>query len=108
MRAGIVIAAVANANVREYIAENAIFHSGKAAHYISCLLAYWTQHNDVRLSCSRSRNCRDDAGAESFFATLKNEMYYCQSFASRTEATVVLIEFIECYYDRHRSPLTTG
>ena len=30
----------------------------------------------MRLSCSRTGKCHDNAVAESFFATLKNEMHY--------------------------------
>ncbi len=40
----------------------------------------WTRTNDARLSCNRTGNCLDNAVAESFFATLKNEMRYCSSF----------------------------
>lgn len=32
--------------------------------------------NNVCLSCSRTGNCHDNTMAESFFATLKNEMHY--------------------------------
>ena len=44
-------------------------------------MAEWARANDVRLSCSRTGNCHDNAVAESFFATLKNKMYCRSSFA---------------------------
>ena len=74
MTADIVVNALASAKARGYVAENAIFHSDKGAQYTSRLLAEWARDNNVRLSCSRTGNCHDNAVAESFFATLKNEM----------------------------------
>ena len=102
MTADIVVSALGNAKARGYIAENAIFHSDKGAQYTSRLLAEWAHGNQVRLSCSRTGNCHDNAVAESFFATLKNEMYYRRSFATRKQAKQAVIEFIETYYNRRR------
>lgn len=64
--------------------------------------------NNVRLSCSRTGNCHDNAVAESFFATLKNEMYYRESFATRDAAKMAVIEFIESYYNRKRPHSSIG
>ena len=98
--ADIVVSALANAKTRGYVAENSIFHSDKGAQYTSRLLAKWAYGNNVRLSCSRTINCHDNAVAESFFATLKNEMYYRQGFAIRAGARMAVINFIECYYEK--------
>ena len=62
----------------------------------------------MRLSCSRTGNCHDNAVAESFFATLKNEMYHRRSFATRSTAKNAVIEFIEVYYNRKRPHTTIG
>lgn len=62
----------------------------------------------MRLSCSRTGNCRDNAAAESFFATLENEMYYHRSFRTREEAKMSVIWFIETYYNRKRPHSTIG
>lgn len=72
MTADIVISALTSAKSRGYVAVNAIFHADRGAQHSSRLLAEWARANDVRLSCSRSGDCRDNAVAESFFATLKN------------------------------------
>lgn len=108
MTADIVVSALESAKRRGYVAENAIFHSDKGAQYTSRLLAEWAKANDVRLSCSRTGNCHDNAVAESFFATLKNEMYYRESFATRVAAKHAVIEFIEVYYNRKRPHSTIG
>jgi transposase InsO family protein len=59
----------------------------------------------MRLSCSRT-GCHDNAVAKSCFGTLKNEMYYRTSFATKDKAKHTVIEFIEVYYNRKRPPLT--
>lgn len=59
----------------------------------------------MRLSCSRT-GCHDNAVAESFFATLKNEMYCRTSFVTKDKATHAVIEFIDIYYNHKHSPLT--
>lgn len=62
----------------------------------------------MRLSCSRTGDCHDNAVAESFFATLKNEMYYRSSFATRADTKHAVIEFIEADYNRRRPHSTIG
>ena len=108
MTAGIAVAALESAKSRGYVAGNAIFHSDRGAQYTSRTLAEWTRANDVRLSCSRTGNCHDNAVAESFFATLKNEMYYRSRFATRADAKHAVIEFIEADYNRRRPHSTIG
>lgn len=108
MTADIVVSALESAKSRGYVAGNAIFHSDRGAQYTSRLLAEWARDNDVRLSCSRTGNCHDNAVAESFFATLKNEMYYRRSFATRSEARHAVVEFIEADYNRRRPHSTIG
>lgn len=106
MTADIVISALECAKAQGYVADNAIFHSDKSSQYTSRALLKWAEENHVRLSCSRSGTCHDNAVAESFFGTLKNEMYYRTSFATKDKAKHAVIEFIEVCYNRKRLPLT--
>lgn len=108
MTADIAVAALESAKSRGYVAGNAVFHSDRGTQYISRTLAEWARANDVRLSCSRTGNCHDNAVAESFFATLKNEMYYRSSFATRADAKHAVIEFIGADYNRRRPHSTIG
>lgn len=62
----------------------------------------------MRLSCGRTGSCHDNAVAESFFATLKNEMYHRESFATRADAKHAVIRFIEAEYNRKRPHSTIG
>lgn len=60
--------------------------SVKGSQYTRRLLLDWSEANDVRLSCSRTGNCHDNAVAESFFAILKNRMYHRTSLWMCDEA----------------------
>ena len=108
MTADIVVSALESARARGYVAENAIFHSDKGAQYTSRKLAEWAKGNHVRLFCSRTGNCHDNAVAESFFATLKNETCHRRSFATRDAAKHAVIEFIEAHCNRKRPHSTIG
>lgn len=53
-------------------------------------------------SMSRKGDCYDNAVAESFFSTLKNELSYGQRFVSRDHARSEVFKFIEIFYNRQR------
>jgi putative transposase len=53
-------------------------------------------------SMSRQRDCWDNAVAESFFATLKNELVWDSDFQSRDQARREIFEYIEVFYNRQR------
>ena len=44
--------------------------------------------------------CWDNALAESFFASLKNELVYRTVFPSRAKARTAIAEYIEVFYNR--------
>jgi len=52
--------------------------------------------------------CWDNAVAESFFATLKNEMYHRYRFETRARARLAVAEYIEVFYNRKRRHSTLG
>lgn len=108
MTADIVTGALEMAWRRGYVAENAIFHSDRGAQYTSRLVAAWAAGHQVRLSVGRTGSCHDNAVAESFFATLKNEMFHLRKWPTRDEARRAVIEFIEPYYNRRRPHSTIG
>ena len=104
----LVIRSLDMAYARDYIAANAVFHTDRGAQYTSHMLARWAQEHDVRLSVGRTGSCRDNAVAESFFASLKNEMYHHASFATRDEAKAAVIDYIEADYNRMRPHSSIG
>ena len=51
---------------------------------------------------SRKGECHDNAVAESFFHTLKDELVYNEDYVSRHEAKQSIFKYIELYYNRQR------
>lgn len=108
MRAGLVVAALEMARSRGYVAGGAIFHSDRGSQYTSAELAAWAAAHDVRLSVGRTGSCHDNAVAESFFGTLKNEWYHHERPSDASTAKHRAIEFIESYYNRFRPHESIG
>ena len=53
-------------------------------------------------SMSRPGNCYDNAVAESFFSSLKNELTHKNVFESRSQARMEIFKYIEVFYNRQR------
>ncbi len=62
------------------------------------------------MGCSMSRkgNCWDNAPAESFFNSLKNERVHGTRYRTRAEATIDLFDYSEPFYNRKRLHSTLG
>jgi putative transposase len=58
-------------------------------------------------SMSRKGNCHDNAAMESFFGTLKSELFYLSKFASIDQLERALPEYIH-YYNHERIKLSLG
>jgi putative transposase len=74
----------------------------ESAQYTSHEFTRFCADNGVRASVGRTGVCWDNAAAESFFATLKNEMYHRQRFNTRAKARFAVAEYIEIFYNRQR------
>ncbi len=53
-------------------------------------------------SMSRKACCWDNAVAESFFGTLKQELIYNGRFKTKDEAKLAIFDYIEVFYNRYR------
>ncbi|MGW2770514.1 integrase core domain-containing protein [Streptomyces sp. NPDC001275] len=77
------------------------------AEFVRLLLqwvTWWnTEHTelDIRLSVGRTGQCWDNALAESFFATLQNELFGDRPWPSRSIARTAVFEWIEGWYNLH-------
>ena len=60
-----------------------------------------TEHH-LTPSMSRKGDCYDNAVAESFFSTLKNELVVGNIFESREQARTKIFDYIESFYNRQR------
>ncbi len=82
--------------------EDVIVHSDQGSTYASG--GYQQQLSDSKLRCSMSRKgeCLDNAVAESFFGTLKNELVYHEDYKTIAQARQSIFEYIEVFYNRQR------
>ena len=90
--------------------EGLLFHSDRGVQYCSeafrqTLAKYCPT---VRQSMSRKGNCWDNACAESFFKTLKEEMGILGRRYTRKEVQTAVFEYIEIYYNRCRRHSALG
>lgn len=108
MAAELPISALECAWRRGYVAEGAVFHSDRGSQYTSRAMAEWAAAHGVRLSCGRTGSCRDNAVAESFFGTFKNEWYHRFDHATRDGARAASVGYIEGYYNRRRPHSSIG
>ena len=79
-----------------------IFHSDRGCQYTSRELALLADEFGIRLSVGRTGQCWDNALAESFFSTLKNELGSNRPWPSRATAHTAIFEWIEGWYNRER------
>jgi putative transposase len=108
MRTSLVLDALQMAITGGYVAPDAIFHSDRGAQYASREFAAFCAAERVRTSVGRTGVCWDNAAAESFFAALKNEMYYRYAWPTPARARLAVAEYIEVFYNRKRLHSTLG
>jgi len=79
-----------------------IVHSDQGSTYASGDYQKQLNDNQLRSSMSRKGECLDNAVAESFFGTLKNELVFHEDYKTRAEARQSIFEYIEVFYNRQR------
>lgn len=85
-----------------------VAHSDRGGQYASDLFREQLERLGVLQSMSRKGNCWDNAVAESFFGTLKEELIYREKFDSRIKAILAIFEYIEGFYNKKRSHSALG
>jgi transposase InsO family protein len=108
MRADLVCDALEMAIEARRPAPGLIFHTDRGSQYTSERFAGLLRQHSVVQSLSRPRQCWDNAVAESWFATLKEELIYRQGWPTRTMARRAIFEFIEVFYNRQRLHSSLG
>jgi putative transposase len=102
LRTSLVTDALAMAVAGGHAPPGSIFHSDRGCQYTSVEFRRFCADNSLSTSVGRTGVCWDNAAAESFFATLKNEMYHRQRFGTRAKARFAVAEYIEIFYNRRR------
>ena len=82
--------------------EGLIHHTDQGPLYSAHAYREKLQAHGLQPSMSRRGNCYDNAVAESFFSTLKNELAHHCDFKTRDEARAAIFEYIEIFYNRQR------
>lgn len=108
MRTSLVIDALQMAITHGHTRPGAIFHSDRGCQYASREFAQFCAVVNITCSVGRTGVCWDNAATESFFATLKNEMYHRERFDTHARARVAVAEYIEIYHNRKRMHSTLG
>lgn len=100
--------ALENATKRRGAVEGLLFHSDRGSQYTS--EPYQAALDDIGAtsSMSRTRECWDNAVAESFFATLKIEFLNRQPWRDAVQVEAGLINYIEGFYNCRRLHSTLG
>ena len=88
--------------------EGVVFHSDRGVQYASKSFRRALRKKKMVQSMSRRGNCWDNACAESFFKTLKNELIGNTVYIDRTTAQKEIFEYIEMFYNRIRLHSTLG
>jgi transposase InsO family protein len=102
MRAELVCDALAMAIEHRRPAAGLVFHSDRGCQYTSEEFASLCEAHGIAQSMSRPGNAWDNAVAESFFASLKNELIYRGIWSTRAEARRAVFEYIEVFFNRQR------
>ncbi|WP_188868696.1 IS3 family transposase, partial [Pseudomonas asuensis] len=87
--------------------EAPLLHSDQGWHYQMSAFGRLLERRGLTQSMSRRGNCLDNAAMESFFAVLKSELYYRESFSSVAQLEKALRGYIR-YYNHDRLKLSLG
>jgi transposase InsO family protein len=85
-----------------------ILHSDQGVQYRAADYVLALHDDDIRPSMSRKGNCWDNAVMESFFARLKVEEVFAQSYQTLSDAFSSVFEYIEMFYNRTRRHSAIG
>jgi putative transposase len=108
MHRSLVLQALAMAVADRQPKAGLIHHSDRGSQYASDDYRTALHANGMVASMSRRGCCYDNAVAESFWHTLKNELIYRHEFETRAEAQNAIFEYIEVFYNKTRRHTSIG
>jgi putative transposase len=85
-----------------------LFHSDRGVQYAAGNFRAALKAAALTASMSRRGNCYDNAAMESFWSTLKLELVYRQEFQTHQQASALIFDFIEVFYNRQRRHTSLG
>lgn len=102
----LVLRALDQALCTRALARDVIIHADRGSQFASGDFRRALDDSRLVLSMSRRGNCWDNAVAESFFGTLKNELFLGEPLRSRTITEAMVVDYIDGFYNpvrRHSS-----
>jgi transposase InsO family protein len=102
MKAGLVCDALQMALWQRQPKAGLIAHSDRGSQYASKAYRRLLEANGFVGSMSRKGNCWDNAVAESFFGSLKQERVRWRHYQSRSGAQQDVLEYISMFYNSYR------
>jgi putative transposase len=102
MRTELICDALAMAARNHQLEPDCITHSDRGTQYTSAEYAAQLNELGLRQSLGRTGICWDNALAESFFASLKNERVHQMVYPTRKKAQDDIARYIELFYNRRR------
>jgi transposase InsO family protein len=79
-----------------------IYHSDRDSQYTVNNFQAILRQLGVISNMSNKGNCYDNAVAESFFHTIKNELIFNRTFKTKQEVKSAIFEYIELFYNKER------
>ncbi len=101
-RTPLITRAIHNAVRNRKLAKGMIFHSDRGSNYMSAEFAGVLSELQLQKSVGRTGICFDNAMAESFFGTLKNERVSRVTYLTREAARQDITRYIEFWYNHKR------
>ena len=98
----LVLAALDMAITHRGLPKGVLVHSDQGSQYTAEAYRKKLSGHGMRCSMSRKGECHDNAVAESFFHTLKEELIHERSYPNRQAARQSIFKYIELYYNRQR------
>lgn len=80
-----------------------LVHSDRGSQYASHDFRKELKNSGCQQSMSRKGDCWDNAVAESFFGTLKNELVHHEKYKTREQARLSIFDYIETFYNKRRA-----
>lgn len=108
MRSSLIVDALESALSWRTPAKGMIFHSDRGTQYTSQEFRNVLDRHGITSSMSGTGNCYDNAPAESFFGTLKQEFVHHQAFDGQKDLHEGLRSFINAFYNRRRLHSSLG
>lgn len=100
--------ALSMALARRKPAGKLLHHSDRGVQYACRSYRELLAEHGIQASMSRRGNCYDNAVTESFFASLKKECVYRETYKTRNEARLSVFEWMEAFYNRQRRHSSLG